>query len=290
MMLASVLVLSACAGAAPTGASTTASNKLAAQRDAKKLLRLGVLPTGATRVTAEPAGDGGLLREPASEPGLSDVVDRHAVWRVAAPLDSVVAFVEAHRPSGSRQLGAGSAGGPGAPRNREIGFSFPAVSGQIGARWLTFRVVALPHGSTGVRVDAQDVWIVTRSPSERVPAGVHEIDIRSAYPGRAPVVSLSLTDRAKVRQIVRWIDALGIIQPGLAYACPALSGPTVTFDFRADTGVLLAQASVLDFEGTSGPCNPIEFTMGGHHQTPLIDGDFLKRVQRLLGVSFTPAR
>jgi hypothetical protein len=107
------------------------------------------------------------------------------------------------------------------------------------------------------------VWIVTRSPSEKVPAGVHEIDIRSAYPGGPAIVSRKVSDPARVSQIVRWIDALGIVQPG-ALACPALGGPVVTLDVRAAAGDLLARASVVDFQGTSGPCNPIDFSVGGH--------------------------
>jgi hypothetical protein len=71
-------------------------------------------------------------------------------------------------------------------------------------------------------------------------------------------------------------------------SCPVLGGPIVTFDFRFVSGVLLARASVIDFQGTSGPCNAIEFSMHGHLQPPLIGGNFLKRVQRLLGVSFQP--
>jgi len=45
---------------------------------------------------------------------------------------------------------------------------------------------------------------------------------------------------------------------------------------------------VLDFHGISGPCNPIDFSIRGHRQTVLIGGNFLKQVQRLLGVRFDP--
>ena len=288
-MIATAFVLLACGVATPAAAPTTGSNKLAAQRDAEKLLHLFVPPSAARRLTAEPKGDGGVLHAPGSKPGVFDIVDRHSFWHVRSPFDSVVRFIESHPPSGSRRIGGGSTGGPGIPSNRQLIFAFPAISGRISTRWLNVTAVALPRGSTGLRVDAQDVWIVPRSPSEKVPSGVSEIHITSAYRGKPPIMSLNVTDPAKIAQIIRWIDALGTAQPTVIF-CPVLGGPTVTFDFRAASGVLLAKASVLDFQGTSGPCNPISFSIRGHRQTPLIGGNFLKRVQRLLGTRFDLAR
>jgi hypothetical protein len=284
MMLAMAsLLLAACGAAAPAAGPIAAGNKLAAQRDVQKLLGLVVLPPGAARVSAEPTGDGGLMRRPPSEPGTPNLIERHGFWRVSAPLDQVMAFVKTHRPVGSGWSGKGRMGGPGMPDNEELTFSFRPIRGVISTRWLSFTVVVLGDGSTGVRVDAQDVWIVARSASERVPAGVREIDIRSAYPGQAPIVSRRVIDPAKVRQIIRWIDALGTVQPE-AYACPVLGGPTVTLDFRATSGALLAGASMMDSQGPSGPCNPIELSIRGHRQTPLIGGNFLEQVERLLGI------
>ena len=76
-----------------------------------------------------------------------------------------------------------------------------------------------------------------------------------------------------------------------AASTPAvLGGPTVTFDFHATAGgALLAQARVIDFRGASGPCNPVQFSIRGRRETPLIGGSFLEQVQRLLGVRLNPA-
>jgi len=86
--------------------------------------------------------------------------------------------------------------GPGIPSNRQLIFAFPAIGGRISTRWLNVTAVALPRGWTGLRVDAQDVWIVPRPPSEKVPSGVREIHIASAYAGRPPSVSLVLPSAA----------------------------------------------------------------------------------------------
>ena len=278
MVIGAALLLLAWSAAAPAAAPSTASNELAAQRDAQRLLRRVVLPSGAIRVAAEPKGDGGVLSSPGGYPAVLDLVDVHAFWRVRSRLGSVLAFVKRHVPRGGLWSGAGSSGGPGIPPNRQLMFSFPAVMGRIGPAWMNVTAVALPGGSTGVRVDAQvSPWV--RSSGEQVPAGVHTIDIKSL-----PRVSLRVSNPAKVEQIIRWIDALEIVQPG-TYSCPfAPHGPTVTFDFRGVGGVALANASVTG--SPSGPCNPIDFSVHGQAETPLIGANFLMQVSGLLGVRF----
>jgi hypothetical protein len=285
--LAAAVVLCACGVTASAATPATASNRRAAQRDAQQLLQLAVLPHGAMRLSAEPAGDGGLLRQPSTDAGFPQSVDRYGWWRVPAGLDSVLAFFNAHRPRGGHSSGRLAVGGPGGPRNGALMFSLPAVRGVISLRWLTFDAVALPGRATGVRVDAQDVWIVARSASEKVPAGVHEIDVTSALPGKAPFALRSVTSAAKIRRIVALLDAMEIVQPGVGYSCSAVPGdhPVVTFDFGATAGgQLLARARLSDADVASGPCNPVDFSIGGRRRTPLIGGDFVKQTERLLGV------
>lgn len=284
-VLPTVLAVTACGAAAPSSHLTAMGNKLAAQRDAEHLLHLFVLPARARRLASAPLQTHRLLQEPGSRLATPNIIDRHGVWLVQSPLASVVAFVKGHVPSGSRQAGGGWQSGPDIPGNRQLVFSFPAIRGEISTRWLSFTAVALSPRRTGLRIDAEDVWLVPRSPSERIPSGVHEIDVRSAYPGRPANMEVSVVNPVKVGKIVRWIDALGVAQPGLT-SCPELSGPMVTVDFRAATHALLARASALDSQNSSGPCNAIQLSIHGRRQTPLITGSFLKKVESLLGVSF----
>lgn len=90
-------------------------NKLAAERDVQRLRDLVVLPPGVTRLSTEPTGDGGLLRQPPGKPATPNVSDSHGLWRVPSALDSVVGFVKAHQPTGSRRLMRGHRSGPGIP-------------------------------------------------------------------------------------------------------------------------------------------------------------------------------
>jgi hypothetical protein len=167
-------------------------------------------------------------------------------------------------------------------------FSFPWISGVVATRTLTLSVAALRGGGTGILVDAEETWIVTRPAGERVPAGVHEVGVTSARPGEAPILTRTVTSPAKVRRIISLIDAMQVLQPGF-YGCPALpvGAPVVTFDFRAAAGTpVLATASLTDYDFPSGPCNAVSFNIGGRPQKPLVGGNFLSQVQRLLGVQF----
>ena len=141
------------------------------------------------------------------------------------------------------------------------------------------------NGRTVIRVDAGAAWVYPRSPREVVPAGVREIDIANR------AASQQITDPAKVARIVRWFDALNIVQPGIGPVhCALLLASKVTFTFRSATGEMVAKA-IAPSVPASG-CNPIEFTIHGRRQTPLIDSTpgggraFIERVQRLLGVRF----
>jgi hypothetical protein len=95
-------------------------------------------------------------------------VDRYRFWRVSEPLASVEAFVRAHRPRGSQKAGSGYESGGTAF------FAYPAQPGRTSNRWLAVTMAALPDGSTGVKADAQEIWIVPRAATEVVPGGVRE--------------------------------------------------------------------------------------------------------------------
>lgn len=254
------LVLSLAAALALTGHPTPASNRQAAYRDAGRLVHLAVLPPDARRVRS---GRRSTFQVPAG----TKRVDRYAFWRVPEPLDSVVAFVRAHRPRGSQKSGSGygTGGGPNTPPNEDVFFAFPAQPGRTSFRWLDVSLVARPDGSTAVKVDAQEIWIVPRPATEVVPPGVREIDIRS------PRRSWRVTTPRRVAKIVRWFDRLPTVQPGI-FSCLAFVPPlSVTLAFRGANGRLLARARS---PVVSGPCSPTRFSIGGRPQKSLLGGRF----------------
>ena len=121
---------------------------------AQQLLNQLVLPPGAQRLHAEPRGDGGLLKEVATNPGDTLLVDRSRIWRVHESYFDVPSFVLNHLPSDAQGDGRGAAGGPGIPYNNEDDeYLFP-TSGNIRNFELVLSFVRLLHGWTGIRADA----------------------------------------------------------------------------------------------------------------------------------------
>jgi hypothetical protein len=272
-------LLLAMAASALARTPTNVSNKRAAERDTAHLLRRVVLPPGTVRLAREPRGDLGLLRHADSTPsGL--LVDRHRFWLVHERLAKVVRFVAHHRPRGGRLIGTGTSNGRHIPENKSFTFSFRPIPGRISSRGLEVTLVALPRHRTGVRADAQDIWMLPRPQTEKVPTAVREIDVRTTKAHRR------VGSAAKVRRIVRWFDALPIVQPGGRFGCPpdTVRRPPMRLRFLSAQGVLLARAS-LPGSFAIGSCAPIEFWIGSHRQKPL-SGHLYGRISRLLGTRF----
>ena len=205
---------------------------------------------------------------------MGEVVDRHGFWSVQTPAAAVGAFVEAHRVRGVKAKPSENG-----PHVFSWDYSWPSAGPS--RRILTVAVVPRRSGAS-LRVDAKVVWIYPRSPREKVPSRVREITLRT------PTVNLTVTDRGKVERIIRWFDALPISPPGVAAMCGPVVGPDISLSFRTASGTTLARAELPPVP--AGVCDPIDFTIGGHPQTPLIDGygpyrgSFVGRLKRLLGV------
>jgi hypothetical protein len=215
--------------------------------------------------------------------------DVHIWWRVTGVDQSVLAFLQAHPPRGSRLETKGSASGPTGV-SEQLGFEWRPIPGVLGSRELHVTVTALPGGFTGVLAQAESTWIVARPRSERIPATTSEIDVTSSKLGGPVAVSRSVTDPAQVHQIVSLLNAMPVTQPGI-FSCPALIGAgahVIDLKFRAGAGgPVLAEATYTNFSSTpvaSGPCTPVQLTLGGRRQHPLIGGDLVERLQRILGV------
>jgi hypothetical protein len=287
--LCAVLALAA-GSVAVAGAGTAATNRARADIDVRGLLVLEQLPAGAVRLAAAPAA-AAEIDNAGPMPSTPDLVDAHSWWRVPGTAKAVLAEVKAHPPAGASVNGSGGGDtlqGHTTTRTYFVIFAFPARAGVLDSRTLIVKVVALSPGETAVRVDAEDVWEIPRAASERVPAGVHEIDVTRAVPGKPPTLSVSVTDAAKVAAIAKLLDALPVVQPS-AIECPMIlaNAPTVSLTFRAVAGgPALAQATQLALPtlAAATPCNPVDFTIGSARQPPLLAGSaFLTAVGKVVG-------
>ncbi|MFZ0041846.1 MAG: hypothetical protein WAK93_11105, partial [Solirubrobacteraceae bacterium] len=273
---------------------TEAQTRVAAERDARRLVDRAPLPAGAIASASEPLGDGGLLAHPGVEaPAATKLVDDHVFSTVAAPFQRVRRFVSTHAPAGSRLTGTGARVGPNVPANAAFSFAFRWRPAGVGSRALSVALVALGPDLTGVRVDAQDVWLVPRSSSERVPRGVRSLKITrsSSQTGLGLTEGLAftftITDRGQLDQVTRWIDALPVVQPGVT-SCPSQplhpSPPRVRLAFLSATGRPLATAAEdANVREPTTPCEAMTFTVRGRVQPALLDGaQFLAHVDHLL--------
>jgi hypothetical protein len=269
--------------------SGEAANQRAGTRDAELLLGRLVLPPGARTSAREPPGGGSTLASPALGVATPDVIDRHAWWIVPGRPQAVLAFIEAHPPVGSRSSVSGSGSLRGVTTSWFLRFQWPPITAVLQERFLTVGLVRLPDDSTGARADAQEVWVIPRSVSERISPSVRVLDVTLARPRTRPSLSMAVTDTAKVSKIASMIDRLPTVQPG-AISCPALpvDGPFVTFTFRVTQGGrALAQASEPAWatEPTTA-CDPMTLTISGRVQTPLLGGaSVVQKAEALLGVT-----
>lgn len=249
----------------------TAANQREAKRDAARILRLAVLPAGSRHLVKTPnktLGHG----SPHFTPTL---FYRHSFWKVHKPLGVVLAFVKAHPPRGAKLDIPSCACGP--VIGEDLAFSFPPLPRRVSSRVLSVELAPLAHGWTGIRVNASDVWVVARGADERVPAGVRAIEVRD--PHKALVHRF--TGPRTVSRIVRWFDALGVVQPSF-YHCPSyVLRPSVRMSFLGADGTVLATAAGGYKDGFSDPCDPLTFRVHGFAERPLLGGHFFGRVERL---------
>ena len=277
-------LLGVCFGAGPHGGHqpSPVCNKAWASQLATKLLHRFRLPPGAQRLAHEPHGDGGLLRSPATVSGSEELVDQHRFWRVRGSIASVEAFVKTHQRF-ARQTASSTAGGPGVPANHSVTFNYFAFArnSSVSSRQIEVTFVALPGGWTGIRADAQVVWIYPRTQAQFPPVRTQIIDVRAGS------ISRRITDYRTIDRIIYRFSRLEVVQPGNIFHCPAIlrpRRPTVTIEFRAVNPVRVARA-VASGTSFSTPCSPIHFSRGGR-ETSLVGEDFIQWLQGVLGVRF----
>ena len=284
-----VLVVTACgAGAKPAPRVTdvgahvptvrviVARRERAALREARTLEHEFVPPPGARRDRAK-RDHGGILHRSGRGPFWENVRALR-FWRVHEPLRAVVTFLKAHDPRGFGLLDSSyGIQRPHYARYLMRTLGSPAIHVREASRYLDETIAALP-GRTVIRVEARVAWIYPRSPKEKVPSATRKIVVR------APKGSRTVTNPAKVAQIVAWFDALRVSPPGAMAVCAAVGRPDITLSFRSASGAQLAHARVP--APAPGVCDPIRFRIGNRARRPLIDDasnlSMARRLERLL--------
>jgi hypothetical protein len=288
--------LFAAAGAMPNGsrASTSAAeNEHLAQNDAASLLALLTLPSGAVQSAGEPAGDGDHLADPSERPATPNLVDEHAWWIVPLRRTETIAFIHAHPPLGAKSSGGGDAGkgrvvtdgqpGVGNVEYEWEGFGFPPVEGALAQRSLIVTAVQLPGGSSGVRADAQVVWLTPRPVAEVIPSGARLLwvsvlgQISKNRPGQRP---FAVTSAQRIATVTKLLNTLPATQPG-ARSCPIDLGNRVRLVFYARRGASPLSIVTID----PGGCGSVGVVIKGKAEQELEGGsNLINKIDEMVGV------
>jgi hypothetical protein len=267
-------------------AMTTASHRRTAIRDAKQLLRGVAPPAGAVLQSSGTAiGAHAQLLTAALASAVA-----YRTWTVPGDPASVLSFVQAHLPAGSRVV---SSGYGGRPTTQSVTRSWPPVAGILDDRLLEIAVTPRANGGTRLYTEAQSQWVIARPTGEHIPAGVREVDVTESWPGKAPFLSRRVTRRSDVHRLVTLFNSLGIVQP-VGINCPSESaGPVVEIGFREGrTGAIVALAKVSPSADLSWPasvpgwaCFAIAFNVRGRNWTALV-GNVITPIEHLLHLKF----
>ena len=172
-------------------------------------------------------------------------------------------------------------------------FAWPALPGVLSTRSLVVTVAQLPHGSTGLRADAQVVRVTPRPESERILAGARRLSVRvtSELKGNlAPQRPFSVASAKRIERIVALLNSLPAAQPGVR-SCPDDPGIRVRLAFYPKDARSPSAVATADPYG----CGGVQLTIGGRPQAPLgsealpgtsttREPSLVVRIDRVLGV------
>jgi hypothetical protein len=264
-------------------------NQAAAQHDARWLLDRLVLPAGAKRVAAQPRGDHRYL---SVDPQGDANATTHGWWELSGSPAQLIAFVRSHPPAGSAQPESGTEGNLRTGTSAQtVSYQWPAVRGVLGLRELQLIATALPNGMTGVLAQSFSGWIRPRPSSEHIPADIYDIKVTLGKPHQPPTTVFSVTRASEVRQVVRVINSLPIVQ-NTGNSCVLEMDPqqvTMTFS-AASQSKPVSVLTYLDFRPWAGPsdaCKSVELTINGRNQDELIGGYFLRTIGLIVNRSLT---
>ena len=234
MRALSAILIAACL-AIPAVAATPASNRSAAESDTSALLASVKLPDGTASVAQEPVGDGGALADAAMKPVAQNLVVKTAFFRSTTSPADVLAYVRANPPAGTT-LGVSGSGDTTDGRHVDfVGFKRPAISHVLSTRQVIVAVVPLDDGSTGVRVDAEALWLTPR-PAASLIRGAHFVTINVGKH------AITVASRAEVKRLVGLVNDAEFQTPGAVISCPNAAvepaHPRLTFRTRRGGRVL----------------------------------------------------
>jgi hypothetical protein len=194
--------------------SQDARTRSAARAEAARLLARLALPAGSVSSRLEPGGDGGFLASAAVEDEhRPEVVDAGAWRAVAGTPAQALNFIREHAPTGV--LPYLSYPPKASDSTGQLVLRWPPTPGRIAERFVSVRAAQLPGVATGLRVDAEVVWVRARlkiPPDARLLRVTAETDLYRTHARRHTVTVQSLE---RIAAATRKLNSLRVKRPTL---------------------------------------------------------------------------
>lgn len=254
-----------------TTATMEAANRQAAEEDVVRTLAIFRAPPGAREEPSFPSDVQELLGASGSEPYSSRLVKRHADWLAPGKPQEVLRWLERHQAPGWNGGMTIRYGGPEG-RSWSAYLEWRREVEGIWSKSLLITTVGLPGRQTAVRAEAQDTWLLPRSPADRVPPAARLLTVSV---GRGDATrSISTSNPAVVRRVAKLINAQRLVQ-GEFFSCgmegvPAAPPKLVRLEFRAGRGGRLLAAASKEVPG--GLCKPLQLRVPGRKAVSLEAG------------------
>lgn len=267
---------------ASTGSPSPTDDASRARADAvtaiaQNLLAKVRVPPGSTPLTAPSTGP---LAGPSGWPASDNLIDVTSLWKTTGSMESVLAYLQAHAPSGLTLSGSGG----GSAATASLMYTGAAAGPLDQGAELVITEAPDPDGGVDVRADVQDIWRPVRTSEETVPMTVTGATIvrktNQFISPPAPTTTTREVDAPTARHIADLLNAL----PTTAGFTSAGPGPstvmTVTFTV-AGSSLVFTTDDVLSLVSASA---------NGANQPLLGDADSaLRYLDGLFGVIDSPA-
>jgi hypothetical protein len=259
----------------PSAVATTAQTSPHARAEAElaTLLASVQVPPGSDPATSAPLA---FLDQPPVSESSPNLLTRTAFWRINMPFAGALAWIKAHSPGGLTSNMGGSAGGPGVPMNQSLGYSAPSTTAYDGAT-IELELAVIGPSETGLRADAEVVWLPAKPSDELVPAGTAVTLVAINHFGSSDATTLKTRhlDSADGAVVIADLNAL-LPDDGGAHGCGLDTGyrvqvettiagtPLVFSDWFACNELLatLGHTSLLTLSPSAAFQNEITHLMG----------------------------